>query len=200
MKICTCGAVLAGGRSKRFGTDKRFLKLGEKTLIEIACDKIRANFKRRYLVLDKNSNFEIQDFTIVRDKIDDGGPLVGVYSTLIEMVECTGCVFVPIDMPFIPNELLQFITSLSGYDAIYISFFDKIYPFPGYYSKRLIPLIESFVDAGKLSVKELLGEVKLKYEIDAKKLAEFGDPVKMLININVPEDFELVKSMWFKRG
>ncbi|CUS96810.1 molybdenum cofactor guanylyltransferase [Candidatus Chrysopegis kryptomonas] len=198
--MCKCGAVLAGGKSKRFGSDKRFLKLGERTLIEIACDKIRANFERRYLVLDKDSNFEVPDFIILRDKIDNRGPLVGVYSTLIEMVECFGCVFVPVDMPFIPNELLQFMSTLSDYDAVYIKFSDKIYPFPGYYSKRLIPLIESLIDFGKLSLKELLGEVKLKYEIDEKKLAEFGEPFGILANINVPEDFELVKAIWFKWG
>jgi len=46
------GAVLAGGRSVRFGSDKRFIELDGKTLLEISLEKIK-RFKNKVVVVDR---------------------------------------------------------------------------------------------------------------------------------------------------
>jgi molybdopterin-guanine dinucleotide biosynthesis protein A len=48
------GAILAGGKSRRFGSDKRFFKLNDKTLLEIMCKKLRAVFETKYISTEKN--------------------------------------------------------------------------------------------------------------------------------------------------
>ena len=40
------GAVLAGGKSKRFGKDKSGIKLGSKTLLDHTLDKIKPKFNK----------------------------------------------------------------------------------------------------------------------------------------------------------
>ena len=182
------GAVLAGGKSERFGSDKRFFKIGNKTLLEIACEKVKSNFEVKYLVVDSQFKFNISDFIIIKDKIDGKGPLIGIYSALCE-VKDKGCVFVPVDMPFLPDELLRYISSLQSYDAVYINFSGKIYPIPGYYSKDVLPLIKNLIECGNFSIKKLLDKVKNKFEIREDIIKKFGDPSLLLLNINKPSDF-----------
>lgn len=187
------GAVLAGGKSERFGSDKRFFKFGDKTLIEIACEKIK-NFDERYISL--GSDFDVsnlpevaRDFKVIIDKFENKGPLVGIYSTLIE-VKSEGCVFIPVDMPLIPVELLNYMANFAGYDVIYLKSSNKIYPLPGYYSKKLIPLIERNIKSGKLSLMELIfkGEGVKALEISYGDLKKFGEPDRFLLNVNKVDD------------
>ena len=74
------GAVLAGGKSKRFGQDKNDVKLGNKTLLDHTLHKIKSKFNK--IIIVSNKNLE-QDYTIVKDCIDGQlGPLVGVLSAM----------------------------------------------------------------------------------------------------------------------
>lgn len=183
------GAILAGGLSKRFGQDKRFFKLGEKTLIEIACDKIRKVFERKYLITNENFKYKTKGFTVIKDKIPQKGPLIGIHSLFSETNE-TGCVFIPIDMPFLTEELIKYISELSRYDVVYINFGGKIYPIPGYYSRKVQPIIEDQIRAGDFSLKSLLSKIINKTEINEDDLTKFGNPKILLFNINSPEDLK----------
>lgn len=187
------GAILAGGKSKRFGVDKRFFKFGKKTLLEIACEKIK-NFDEKYIAIDKNFDISklpksLSRFKIIRDKFEDKGPMVGIYSMLLE-IENEGSIFIPVDMPLIPEELLIYMANLKVYDIVYLKNKDRIYPLPGYYSKRLVSLIEENVKLNRLSLMELIFKSKgIKiFGIDYENLKKFGNPEKILININKPED------------
>jgi molybdopterin-guanine dinucleotide biosynthesis protein A len=111
------GAVLAGGKSRRFGSDKRFFKLNDKTLLEIMCEKLRSVFETKYISTEKNfeaklsqHKIEISDFKIVYDKYEDIGPISGIVSVLYQISQI-GCVFVPCDMPFLPEKILFFLPS-----------------------------------------------------------------------------------------
>ena len=74
------GAVLAGGKSKRFGEDKSKVRLGDKTLLEHTLHKVKSKFNN--VVIVSNSNFS-KDYTTIKDCIDGQlGPLVGVLSVM----------------------------------------------------------------------------------------------------------------------
>jgi len=193
MMVKTTGAVLAGGRSERFGSDKRFFKFGDKTLIEIACEKIK-NFDEKCLSIDRGFDIKslpevAHDFKVIIDKFENKGPLVGIYSTLIE-VESEGCVFIPVDMPLIHGELLNYMANFTGYDVIYLKSGDRVYPLPGYYSKRLVALIERNIKSDKLSLMELIfkGEGIKALEISYWDLKKFGEPDRFLLNVNKVDD------------
>ena len=74
------GAVLAGGKSKRFGEDKSKVRLGDKTLLEHTLHKIKSKFNN--IVIVSNSSLS-KDYTTIKDCIDGQlGPLVGVLSVM----------------------------------------------------------------------------------------------------------------------
>lgn len=191
------GAVLAGGISKRFGQDKRFFKIGEKTLIQIACDKIRKIFERRYLIVDETFDHKIEQFIIIKDKIPHKGPLGGIYSFFKETEEL-GCVFIPVDMPFLIEDLIKYISELHENDIAYINFKKKIYPIPGYYSRRIQKTIEEQIRNENFSLKDLLSKIIKKVEINEKDLTKFGKPEMLLFNLNRPEDLKEMK-MWLEQ-
>lgn len=191
------GAVLAGGLSKRFGQDKRFFKIGEKNLIQIACDKIRETFERRYLIVDENFNHKIEEFITIKDIIPKKGPLGGIYSFFKETEE-NGCVFIPVDMPFLTVDLIKYLSELHENDIAYINFKQKIYPIPGYYSRNVQETIEEQIRKGNFSLRDLLLKIIKKVEINEKDLIKFGNPEILLFNINRPEDLNEIK-MWLEQ-
>lgn len=191
------GAVLAGGISKRFGQDKRFFKIGEKNLIQIACDKIRETFERRYLIVDENFNHKIEEFITIKDIIPKKGPLGGIYSFFKETEE-NGCVFIPVDMPFLTVDLIKYLSELHENDIAYINFKQKIYPIPGYYSRNVQETIEEQIRKGNFSLRDLLLKIIKKVEINEKDLIKFGNPEILLFNINRPEDLNEIK-MWLEQ-
>ena len=74
------GAVLAGGKSKRFGEDKSKVRLGDKTLLEHTLRKVKSKFNTIIIV---SNNKIVKDYITINDCIDGQlGPLVGVLSVM----------------------------------------------------------------------------------------------------------------------
>ncbi len=188
-------AVLAGGKSRRFGSDKRFFKLNEKTLLEIMCEKLRSAFETKYISTEKNfetklsqHKIEIPDFKIVYDKYNNIGPISGIVSVLYEITQ-KGCVFVPCDMPFLPEKILFYLSEFKEFDIVYFNLKGKIYPIPGYYSKNLIPKIEKMISEGIFALKYLIQNYEgEKLELGEKELEKLGAKIEDMKNINELRD------------
>ena len=189
------GLVLAGGRSIRFGSDKRFYKIGGKTLIEIACEKIAVLCPENYLVVDKHFNVKqinIKGFNIIRDIEEWKGPLMGIYSAFLQ-IQSKGCIVVPVDMPYLNIPFLEYIKNKAKHSDLVVFYDNEFFPLPGFYSSSLLPLMKSSLDKNDYSLRSLvriaegidkLRVLKLNFEI----IRKFGEPKKILFNINSEND------------
>ena len=77
-------AVLAGGKSSRFGTDKSLVKLGGKSLLDHTINKIEKTFNE-ILIISNNKSLTIKDknIKIIPDCLPGQlGPLIGVLSAM----------------------------------------------------------------------------------------------------------------------
>ena len=77
-------AILAGGKSRRFGVDKSTTKLGDKTLIEHTISKIEKKFSE-ILIISNNQEIKVdkKNVFVLKDCIQGQlGPLVGVLSAM----------------------------------------------------------------------------------------------------------------------
>ncbi|MBI2487648.1 MAG: NTP transferase domain-containing protein [Deltaproteobacteria bacterium] len=95
------GLIVAEGKSKRFGSDKRFYELDGKTFLEIACEKISKVCDKNYIIIDKyfsDNQINLEGFVTLRDLEDEKGPLIGIYSARSQITD-EGCLVMPIDMP-----------------------------------------------------------------------------------------------------
>ncbi|CUU04688.1 molybdopterin-guanine dinucleotide biosynthesis protein A [Candidatus Thermokryptus mobilis] len=188
-------AVLAGGKSTRFGKDKRFFKIGDKTFVEIMCEKVKNVFDFCYLSVEKNFDrlqipeIEIiSQFKVVYDRYDGIGPIGGVISVLCEVIN-KGCVFVPVDMPFLDEKILIYLSQIRDFDIAYFNLNGKVYPIPGYYSKNLISFIEEMISKGNFSLKTLIeGWGGKKLEISFSEIEKLGIGPESMLNVNEMKD------------
>ena len=78
------GVILAGGRSRRFGSNKAIARLGDKTLLEHAISKVEKNFLEILIVSNEaNININKKNIFFVKDYLEGQlGPLIGVLSAM----------------------------------------------------------------------------------------------------------------------
>jgi molybdopterin-guanine dinucleotide biosynthesis protein A len=101
-------AILAGGKSTRFGEPKANAYLGHKTLIDNSVmigELISTN-----ILIIKHPQQELKQSSIptIGDIIPDCGPIGGIY-TALENIETPWLGVLPCDMPFITPEIYEII-------------------------------------------------------------------------------------------
>lgn len=110
------GLVLSGGQSRRMGIDKASLRLGDKTLLEIAQDTLTACGCSEVRVSSNHLDGAIQD------EYELFGPVAGIHAGLSSYCNDnkTGhLVVLPIDMPLLQAKTLNHLSTKSAqYDLV----------------------------------------------------------------------------------
>ena len=107
------GTILAGGKSKRMGKDKLFLKLNNITLIEHTIYKVKKYLKNLVIITDQENEFFIKNnLTVIKDCIEGQlGPLVGILTAMKWAKEnfpnCSWVASFPCDTPFFPEAVIS---------------------------------------------------------------------------------------------
>ncbi|MCX5577494.1 molybdenum cofactor guanylyltransferase MobA [Kaistia terrae] len=105
------GLILAGGNSQRMGSEKAFVRLGGRPLIEHAIERLAPQVDA--LAINANGNparFDAYRVPVLADDRADTGPLAGVLAglrwaeTLPTRPEFVATI--PIDTPFFPADLV----------------------------------------------------------------------------------------------
>ena len=98
------GYVLAGGKSSRMGRDKALLELAGQPLIRLAVEKLKVVCCDVHILSGRP---ELGAFaSLVVDLHPGCGPMGGVEAALLHASRAW-CLFVPVDMPFLPVEFLR---------------------------------------------------------------------------------------------
>lgn len=74
--------VLAGGRSRRMGTDKSMLPVAGRPMIEHICRQLQGTFTRVLISANDMEKFSFLGLDVIPDRIPDQGPLMAVASAL----------------------------------------------------------------------------------------------------------------------
>ena len=75
--------ILAGGLSKRFGTNKANVKLGEHSLLEHTINKLKKNYLEILVISNEKKNKVLKNVFYSKDVLKGQlGPLVGVLSSM----------------------------------------------------------------------------------------------------------------------
>jgi len=110
------GAVLAGGASRRMGTDKAALAVGGRSLLERAVAALRPHCAE-VVVVSARADTPTGAWRTVADERPGQGPLAGLETALAEAGRhgCEAAVVLAVDLPLVEaeavGELLEFLKS-----------------------------------------------------------------------------------------
>ena len=135
------GAVLAGGKSLRFGKNKAFQQFRGKRFIDLAIESLRPFCEPVMVIAGEIGPYLDTEAMLARDIIPDQGPLGGIYTALL--LSPAEWVFVKAtDMPFLVPELASLIIGArEGFDAVVPKMGDYYDPLLAMYNRRCIAAI-----------------------------------------------------------
>lgn len=180
------GLVLAGGLSRRFGSDKAAAVYGGESFL-LRAVKILDELELRPLVVTRKQNFcSVPQATIHYDRLPEKGPLGGI-ETAMSLYPGVDFLVLTCDMPAMSKELLKQLIhkNIKKYLlTFYTSTEGLIEPFPGIYPSTLFDKISNNLSMGKLSMHELIESVS------EKNIISLNQPIQELTNINTPSDLQ----------
>lgn len=181
------GVILSGGRSRRMGENKAFLRVEGERLIDRTVRLFRAVFQEVIIVTGTPLDYLDQQATIVTDILPEKGAFGGIYTGLFfasdEQVFVAAC-----DMPFLNRAFLEYmIRQTAGYDVVVPAPPDGLQPLHAVYARRSLPVIRGLLDRDRLQIKELYPSQRL-LKIPPEVLRSFDPEGRMFLNVNTREE------------
>jgi molybdopterin-guanine dinucleotide biosynthesis protein A len=193
----TSGIVIAGGKSRRMGRDKRFLEIGGKALLDRVLEIMEPLFAEIIVVLSDGTPVLGQSrWRTVTDLIPQcgslGGLYTGLYSATHPRVFAVAC-----DMPFLNSELVHYMATLNeGADVVMARLVTGLQPMHALYSKRCLGPLEAMARSGNLKVQNLVSVTDLNVRLVSEAdLIRFDPQLLSFQNINTPADLEFARTI-----
>ena len=189
------GAVLAGGKSQRFGEDKSQVKLGDKLLIDYILSEIIEEFKEILVVSNSSIDFrKSEKISVIEDIKKNLGPLGGVL-TVMKWVKNNNKDFkwistFPADTPFFKRPILKkFLQDIQLEESklFFIKSNNTRHNIFGLWSIDLMDKLEEDLNKGERKVEVWANSIGVK-TINIEFQNE--DP---FFNINTKEDLKKAK-------
>ena len=187
-------AILAGGRSSRMGTDKSFVRVLGRPLIEDILAQVTGLGSETLIVTNRPGDYAYLGVPLFGDVLPDKGALGGIYSALYaakqQHILCIAC-----DMPFVVRPLLEYLISLipEG-DAIVPRLAGEAEPFRAIYARDCLAPIRSALDAGRMRVISFFSDVRVRY-VEEAELDRFDPRHLSFFNVNTPDDLERAQGL-----
>lgn len=179
--------VLAGGESRRFGSDKTEAKLFGKPLLHIVIDRLK-NSGFEVVLSGTPEKFSSLGCSIVEDLLPFEGPLQAVYSAFLKRTE-KRILFVACDMPLLKEEVINNLWNHDPEaDIVLLQSPGKRKMFPGIYSNRMIPVAKNALSGGRRDIKVLCDSPLTMKTVLGKEWKTFDPKALSLFNINRKED------------
>jgi len=184
--------ILAGGKSARMGSDKAFVMLDGRTLLERALELAPSVTKDVRVVggAEKFAAFA----PVVEDVFRECGPLGGIHAALRTSAAELN-LMLAVDVPFVPAELLRYLVARArGSDAIAtVPRAGGWQPLCAVYRREFGDVAEKALRAGRYRINALFAEIRVQ-AIEEEELALAGFSAGMFRNLNTPEELEAASS------
>src|SRR5262245_58925427 len=190
------GILLAGGKSRRMGKDKRFLPIADRTLLDLSLSALRAVFRKVVVVIAQDSPALTVEVPVIRDLIPECGSLGGLYTGL-KQTDSPHVFVVACDMPFLRPDAIRWFTGLKNdADIVMAKLQNGLHPMHALYSRQCIPVIEEMIRTRDLKIQGMIAYPSLKIRIITEDdLREIEGGELAFLNVNTPADLEVARSL-----
>ncbi len=198
------GIILAGGESKRIGTDKGLIDLNGKPLILYVIESLRSVVDEIIVVVGSEERIQHyrkvveDDVLVVPDLYDDGSPLIGLITGLTH-AKGDYAIVAACDMPFINSELVDilFLLSFELNGTLLIKPDGWVEPLPAVYKVdigreravqlreqgdlRLRKVLETLPDVARIQMESLkVIDPELRSFFDLDTMERYNEAVKII--------------------
>lgn len=182
-------AIMAGGKSSRMGTDKSFIRLSGRPMIEHVLEEVSDLGNELIIIANEPANYQHLDLPTYADIIPDKGPLGGLYTALFRSSK-PHVLVVACDMPWLNQGLLNYMISIREQaDAIVPMWREHPEPLHAIYSQDCLPAIESRLSDGELQMVSFYELIRVHY-VEKSKIVRFDPGGRSFANVNTPKDLE----------
>jgi len=186
------GLLVAGGRSRRFGGDKRRAPLGATTLAERSLALLRSCADGDVFVAGRGAFDHPVGAIFVADAAANAGPLGGIVGALSRAR--FGLVVLPCDAPLLRRDTLTAVVRLGRrrHRSVVVRSRRGIEPLVAFYPRSALPFLAAALREGNRALHRLLPRLRA-LEVEA------GD-ARELHNVNRPGDLALALEWDRQRG
>jgi molybdenum cofactor guanylyltransferase len=190
------GIILAGGHSRRMGTDKASLPFGPELLLQRIVRIVGQAASHVIVVAQPGRTLPALPAGVVvaRDENPDRGPLEGTAAGLraiknsfpeVDATFITGC-----DTPLLlPTFITHMIELLDPQHDAVVPIDDKIpQPLSGIYRTKILPVVDQLLANNRLSLRDLLDHIAVQF-VPADELRSVDPKLQSLRNLNTPADY-----------
>ena len=182
-----CGFVLAGGRSSRMGTDKAFLELDGRTLLDRTLNLLHV-LTPKVSIVGPVSKFAAYG-PVIEDRYAGRGPLAGIHAALSTSATELNLVLA-VDLPSVTESLLRFIVEQARASDALVTvprIAGGYQPLCAVYRRAFAPLAQAALEEGKNKIDALFAATTTRV-LEESELSRFAFSAAMFENLNTPED------------
>ena len=194
MPLAISCAVLVGGKSRRFGSDKALLEVQGQPLVARIADRLRSISDDVMLVGNRLERFAGVGARLVPDEIAGLG-VVGGLVTSLRQARHPYVFVVACDMPFLDPAVIRFLASLAdGHDVVIPQVGGILQPMHAVYGQSALPAIERLVAAGDACPLNFLPEIRMR-TVDEDELKPIDPQLRSFFNVNRRRDWEQMQGI-----
>jgi molybdopterin-guanine dinucleotide biosynthesis protein A len=185
--------ILAGGQSRRMGSNKALLNIGGRPLIQILSDRMRRLTDRIIISANDPDSYSFLNIPVVPDRFSGYGPLAGLHAAMLGQKSAL-YVLLACDLPNLPISFLRKIVMLSrGFDAAIPRTGDgRAHPLCAVYRRTCFPYIEQALERGDKKFIEIFLNEPLSVRWISPEEGQYEE--NDLANINTPEDLRRLEA------
>jgi molybdopterin-guanine dinucleotide biosynthesis protein A len=196
MKIPCTGVILAGGQNTRFsGTNKAFIRVGGKRILDRIYGVFEELFEEIILVTNDPLQYLEWNFNIVTDLFPFRSSLAGIHAGLF-FTTTSHAFCAASDIPFLKKELVETILDSiePNIDIVIPATSKGLEPLCSVYSKKCLKPIEQQLIKQDLKIQTIFEKVRVK-KLPENILRQNDPDLLSFYNINSPDDLARAKNI-----
>jgi molybdopterin-guanine dinucleotide biosynthesis protein A len=183
------GFVTAGGKSSRMGTDKAWLELAGRPIIEHVIAALKP-VTTSIAIVANDPEYARLGFSVFKDSRTGVGPLEAIRTALTHS-STPRLLLVGCDLPFVTPELFKFLLNVGdNCDAVVpISDQGRLEPLCASYRRSALGAVEDLISSGERKVSPLFDLIPTRF-VRFEELRHLPGAASFFTNVNTPEDYQ----------
>jgi molybdopterin-guanine dinucleotide biosynthesis protein A len=182
-------AILAGGQATRFGgRDKSALLVDGRSILDRQLASLAPLTDDLMIVGDRDVAPGAIPLRAVPDVVPGSGPLGGLHAALTA-ARGDVLLLVACDMPYLSAPFAEYLFSLAGDADIVVPQSERGYhPLCAVYTRACLEPAAAQLADRRLKMRELVDRMRTRV-VPIEDIRRFGDPHRLLANVNTPADY-----------